>query len=190
MRRRPPGLVRRVQINRRPSRTCRPRRQRRNKHRARYADTKKPGAIISGAGLLSRLPEGESHICLVHQMVDHVSAAKQHRDTNQNRNKERHDRLLSVVRAGEITLFDITRSANILGSARNRGAIRPRSYRFSVCLAIRHRASARDGGEFIALVGRGAAWPVWRRRKTIIRLGSILSLRSLPAVQQISLCAC
>jgi hypothetical protein len=135
MRRRPPGLVRRVQINRRPSRTCRPRRQRRNKHRARYADTKKPGAIISGAGLLSRLPEGESHICLVHQMVDHVSATKQHRDTNQNRNKERHDRLLSVVRAGGITLFDITRSANILGSARNRGAIRPRSYRFSVWLS-------------------------------------------------------
>jgi hypothetical protein len=186
MRRRPPGLVRRVQINRRPSRKCRPRRQRRNKHRARYADTKKPGAI-SDAGLLSRLPEGESHICLVHQMVDHVSATKQHRDTNQNRNKERHDRLLSVVRAGGITLFDITRSANILGSARNRGAIRPRSYRFSVWLSYpaaglnaRWRNSSR----------LSAAWPVWRRRKTIIRLGSILSLRSLPAVQQISLCAC
>ena len=40
----------------------------------------------------------------MHQMVDHVSAAKQHRDTNQNRNKERHDRLLSVVGASKITL--------------------------------------------------------------------------------------
>ena len=49
------------------------------------------------SGFLSRF---RVFLGLMHQMVDHVSAAKQHRDTNQNRNKERHDRLLSVVRAG------------------------------------------------------------------------------------------
>ena len=98
MRRRPRELVRRVPINRGPVRKWRHRRQGWNN--IRRPDTKKPAAI-SDVGLLSQF---RVFLGLMHQMVDHVSAAKQHRDTNQNRNKERHDQLLSVVRASKITL--------------------------------------------------------------------------------------
>lgn len=46
----------------------------------------------------------------MHQVIDHVTAAEQNRDSNENRNKERHDRLLSVVHAAIQTFWKIMRS--------------------------------------------------------------------------------
>ena len=39
-------------------------------------------------------------ILLVHQMVDHITTAEEHRDADQHRNKKRHDPSPMVVRAG------------------------------------------------------------------------------------------